>query len=159
MIVYRLTVVCKELWRIQGDKRSQCFLQCGYCKRGHPDKINQSQSRTGTIDSNIFYISQWNAEYRTIKLQLVHSWSLCSVTLNRALERWTVFYRALTFRFKNLSSFTCCINECHASERELISKCMKALNAMAVYSGNCVADLNSRKKIKFNHRLFQCFVL
>ena len=33
-------------------------LQCGYCYRGHPDKVNQSQNRTRTIDSNIFYFSQ-----------------------------------------------------------------------------------------------------
>ena len=33
-------------------------LQCGYYCRGHPDKVNQSQSRTETIGFNIFNFSQ-----------------------------------------------------------------------------------------------------
>ena len=32
-------------------------LQCGYCYRGHPDKVNQSQSRTETVDFSIFTTS------------------------------------------------------------------------------------------------------
>ena len=32
-------------------------LQCGYYYRGHPDKVNQSQSRTKTIDFSIFTTS------------------------------------------------------------------------------------------------------
>ena len=42
-------------------------------KAGHPDKVDQSQSRTETIDFNIIFFSQWNVEYRTMKFQLVCS--------------------------------------------------------------------------------------
>ena len=46
-------------------------LHCDYRNRGHPDNENQSQGRTETKDSNIFKLSQSNAEYRTMNSQLV----------------------------------------------------------------------------------------
>ena len=46
-------------------------LQCVYWNRGHPDNENQSEGRTGTIDSNIFKSSQSNAQYKTMKSQCV----------------------------------------------------------------------------------------
>ena len=52
---------------------TRSLIQCGYYYRGHPDKVNQSQSRKETIDFNIFNFSQSNAEYRTMKFQLVRS--------------------------------------------------------------------------------------
>ena len=54
-----------------------CSIQssCNYWNpdwnRGHPDNVNQSQSRTETKDSNIFKSSQSNVGYRTMKSQLV----------------------------------------------------------------------------------------
>ena len=41
-------------------------------KPGHPDQVDQSQSRMETIDSNILFFSQWNVKYRTMKSQLVY---------------------------------------------------------------------------------------
>ncbi len=58
---------------IDNSMVSMRYLQCGYCNRGHPDKVNQSQSRMETINFNICYFSQWNVEYVTKKLQLLHS--------------------------------------------------------------------------------------
>ena len=46
-------------------------LQCVYWNRGHPLNENQSEGRTETIDSNIFKSSQSNAQYKTMKSQLV----------------------------------------------------------------------------------------
>ena len=46
-------------------------LQCVYWNQGHPDNENQSEGRTGTIDSNIFKSSQSNAQYKTMKSQCV----------------------------------------------------------------------------------------
>ena len=39
---------------------SNFFLQCIYWNQGYPDNENQSDGRTGTIDSNIFKSSQSN---------------------------------------------------------------------------------------------------
>ena len=44
--------------KLTGSSKAMAFLQCGYYYRGHPDKVNQSQSRTETIDFNIFNFSQ-----------------------------------------------------------------------------------------------------
>ena len=51
---------------------TKMYLQCVYWNRGHPDNENQSEGRTETIDSNIFKSSQSNAQYKTMKSQLVH---------------------------------------------------------------------------------------
>ncbi len=46
------------------------FLQCGYCYRGHPLKVNQSQSRTETKDfcilasaNEMSSTEQWNFNF------------------------------------------------------------------------------------------------
>ena len=43
---------------VNANYRETVLLQCDYYYRGHPDKVNQSQSRTETIDFNIFNFSQ-----------------------------------------------------------------------------------------------------
>ena len=65
------------------------ILQCIYWNRGHPDDENQSEGRTETIDSNIFKSSQSNAQYKTMKSQLVRwpvmfTWLRCR--LNHKLK-------------------------------------------------------------------------
>ena len=60
-------------------------LQCVYWNRGHPDSENQSEGRTETTDSNIFKSSQSNAQYKTMKSQLVR-WPVMFTRLQRRLN-------------------------------------------------------------------------
>ena len=52
-------VFCRSCTTLFYVLSRQCyFLQCDYCYLPHPDKVNQSQSRTETIDSNINFVLQ-----------------------------------------------------------------------------------------------------
>ena len=51
-----LRVLCNFNYKLMQavTQNSHVVLQLNYRKRGNPDKVDQSQSRRGTIDSNIF---------------------------------------------------------------------------------------------------------
>ena len=65
-------------------------LQCVYWNRGHRGSENQSEGKSETIDSNIFKSSQSNAQYKTMKSQLV---------------RWPVMFTRLRYQAKTSSTF------------------------------------------------------
>jgi len=83
-------------------------LQCVYWNRGHADNENQSDSRTETIDSNIFKSNQSNVRFKTMKSQHV-----------RCDAEWKCWN--LLFQFSHLIGFHCLGGPGFSKRTEMLS--------------------------------------